>query len=235
MTRTPSLTAPASAPPAPTDRPRSGRAGGQAGRAGGQAGRAGGQAGRAEAPADKRDAIMAAALELFVERGFHGTAVPEVAARAGVGAGTIYRYFASKEALVNTLYQQLKLDLTGRLLRGFVVGGPARETFRGLWARMSEFVDDQPKAFAFLELHHHAAYLDDRSRAMEGRMHDLMTRFIEQAQARGELRRAPPCLLIGVVLGAFTGVVRWAWEYRQPLTADTWALAEQCAWEAVRS
>jgi len=44
---------------------------------------------------DKRETILAAALELFVERGFYGTAVPEIAERAGVGAGTIYRYFES--------------------------------------------------------------------------------------------------------------------------------------------
>src|ERR1035437_2808422 len=42
---------------------------------------------------DKREAILGAALELFAERGFHGTAVPQIADKAGVGAGTIYRYF----------------------------------------------------------------------------------------------------------------------------------------------
>jgi AcrR family transcriptional regulator len=48
-----------------------------------------------EPVSDKREAIMAAALDLFVERGFYGTAVPEIAEKAGVGAGTIYRYFES--------------------------------------------------------------------------------------------------------------------------------------------
>ena len=57
--------------------------------------------GRTTTAPDKREAILAAALEAFVEKGFHGTAVPEIAARAGVGAGTIYRYFESKEAVVN--------------------------------------------------------------------------------------------------------------------------------------
>src|SRR4051812_14698782 len=58
---------------------------------------------------DKRESIMSAALDLFVERGFFGTAVPEIADRAGVGAGTIYRYFESKEALVNAIYREQKL------------------------------------------------------------------------------------------------------------------------------
>src|SRR5215510_1707077 len=63
-----------------------------------------------KAAGDKREAIMNAALELFVERGFFGTIVPEIADRAGVGAGTIYRYFDSKEALVNAIYREPKLE-----------------------------------------------------------------------------------------------------------------------------
>ena len=64
---------------------------------------------------DKREAILAAATELFVERGFHGTTVPEIAERAGVGAGTIYRHFASKEAVVNELFRLHKQALTARV------------------------------------------------------------------------------------------------------------------------
>lgn len=54
----------------------------------------------------KRELIMNAALALFVERGFDGTTVPMISEKAGVGAGTIYRYFENKEALVNSLYQK---------------------------------------------------------------------------------------------------------------------------------
>lgn len=43
--------------------------------------------------------IAAAALETFVEKGFAATRLDEVAARAGVSKGTVYLYFASKEAL----------------------------------------------------------------------------------------------------------------------------------------
>jgi AcrR family transcriptional regulator len=43
--------------------------------------------------------IAAAALELFVEKGFAATRLDDVAARAGVSKGTVYLYFDSKEAL----------------------------------------------------------------------------------------------------------------------------------------
>jgi AcrR family transcriptional regulator len=185
--------------------------------------------------ADKRDAIMTAALELFVERGFFGTAVPEVAERAQVGAGTIYRYFESKEALVNAVYRTQKMKMVGALLTDFPATAPAREQFRTIWMRMAKFVDEDPNGFLFCELHHHAPYLDADSLAVEQRSTDLVVRFLEHAQARGEIRKAPPFLLIGLVMGAFIGVVRWATETKLALTPDVWALAEQCTWESVRS
>lgn len=43
--------------------------------------------------------LMAAALDLFVERGFAATRLDDVAARAGVSKGTLYLYFSSKEEL----------------------------------------------------------------------------------------------------------------------------------------
>lgn len=186
-------------------------------------------------PGDKRDAIMTAALDLFVERGFYGTAVPEVAERAQVGAGTIYRYFESKEALVNAIYRDQKLRMVAALLADFPVAAPAREQFRTIWTRMARFVDDNPKGFAFCELHHHATYLDADSIAVEQRMSDMVVRFLGESQRRGEIRKAPAFLLIGLVMGAFIGVVRWANESGMALTREAWELAEQCAWESIRS
>jgi len=50
---------------------------------------------------DKRDDIVRAALELIAENGFHGAPMAMIADKAGVGAGTIYRYFENKEVLIN--------------------------------------------------------------------------------------------------------------------------------------
>jgi AcrR family transcriptional regulator len=188
-----------------------------------------------KAGGDKREAIMSAALQLFVERGFFGTAVPEIADKAGVGAGTIYRYFDSKEALVNALYRQEKLHFSHNVINEFPVAAPTREQFRLLWNRMAKFATTYPDSFVFLELHHHARYLDDESRAVEKRMLDLFIHVIQAAQTRGELKAGSPRLLIGLVMGAFVGVIRSCVEIDQPLGQADWKLAEQCIWEAVRS
>ena len=188
----------------------------------------------AERKADRRREILDAALELFVERGFHGTAVPEVADRARVGAGTIYRYFDSKEALVNVLYQREKGALMARMLDGFPVDAAAREQFRSMWRRMSAYVAERPLAFAFLELHNHASYLDAASRALEARIVAFGVGFVERAQHKGELRAGPPMVLISLVLGGFVGLVSKGAACGLALDAKAWDLAEQCMWEAIR-
>jgi TetR/AcrR family transcriptional regulator, repressor of fatR-cypB operon len=190
---------------------------------------------RRAAGGDKREAILEAALGLFVERGFFGTAVPEIADRAGVGAGTIYRYFESKEALVNAIYRQEKQRLAHAVLDDFPPAAPTREQFRLLWTRMASFATTHQSSFIFLELHHHARYLDAESRAVEQRMTELFTNVVTSAQARHELKAGAPRLLMGLVMGAFVGVIRSCVDVEQPLEDADWKLAEQCVWEAIRS
>lgn len=50
--------------------------------------------------------LTAAALALFVEKGFAATKLDDVAARAGVSKGTLYLYFDSKEALFKAVIQE---------------------------------------------------------------------------------------------------------------------------------
>lgn len=52
-----------------------------------------------------REAILAAALDIFLERGFAATRMADVAARAGLGKGTLYLHFADKAALFEGVLQ----------------------------------------------------------------------------------------------------------------------------------
>lgn len=56
-----------------------------------------------ERRAARREAILAAALDEFAERGFEGARLDDVARRAGIAKGTIYLYFSDKEALFQEL------------------------------------------------------------------------------------------------------------------------------------
>lgn len=193
------------------------------------------QAALIQEPGGKREAILDAALDLFAERGFHGTAVPLVAKRANVGAGTVYRYFESKEALVNALYQREKQAFVMRLIQDFPTDVPPREKFRELWRRLWAYANENQKSAIFLELHHHADYLDDKSRALEDLVMQPILDFVRQSQAAQALKNVDPQLLIAVVYGAFIQVVKAIWLGQLKLSGDTLERAESCVWEAVRA
>jgi AcrR family transcriptional regulator len=61
---------------------------------------------QADVAADRKKQILAAAVEVFAERGFHRTRVSDIAKRAGVAYGLIYHYFDSKDAVLNAVFEE---------------------------------------------------------------------------------------------------------------------------------
>lgn len=186
-------------------------------------------------PADKREAVLAAALELFSEHAFDGTPMPLIAERAGVGAGTIYRYFPSKEALGNAVYRDSKLALQRHLLEHTAGAVDARSGFGALWQGLWSFFQEQPAACRFLETHSHAGYLDDASRAISDAVFISITEFIRRGQAAGHIRLAPPPVLIAIAFGAFIGLVKEADAGRFELNQAVIDQAEVLLWDLLKA
>ena len=59
-----------------------------------------------------RDALVAAAFQLFMERGFEQTTVDDIVALAGVGRRSFFRYFPSKEDVVFPDHESCVADMT---------------------------------------------------------------------------------------------------------------------------
>src|SRR5689334_1400760 len=70
---------------------------------------------RAERAAERRQAIIDAAMEEFIARGFAATRLDDVAKRAGVAKGTIYLHFKDKESMFEELIRTAIVPLVGRM------------------------------------------------------------------------------------------------------------------------
>ena len=159
------------------------------------------------AEGDKRRQILDAALRTFAARGFHGTAVPDVAKAAKVATGTLYHYFDHKEALVNAVFVDAKLRLRDALLAE-PLPTDAERWFKALWHRLAAFARAEPDAFRFLEMQDHTPYLDRESRAVElGVLAPLVAAGERLRAARG----GPPVdIAIALLWGAFVGLTKAA-------------------------
>ena len=68
-------------------------------------------AGRRTAEAERRQRILEAAEHAFVRNGFHATTMQHVADEVGMSAGNLYRYFPSKEAIVEGLCERDQVEM----------------------------------------------------------------------------------------------------------------------------
>lgn len=179
---------------------------------------------------EKREAILRAALELFGVRGYHGTAVPEVAQLAEVGAGTIYRYFSSKEALVNAVFQQAKSRLKDALLQDLQFDVPHRQVFSQLWSRLTSFAQAFPLEFRFLELHDHLPYLDEESRNLEAQVLAPIWAYCVVARHNQVARDMPAEALMALIWGAFVGLFKAEHSGYIQLNEEIISKAEEACW-----
>jgi AcrR family transcriptional regulator len=97
-------------------------------------------------------------LELIAEFGFHGAPMALIAEKAGVGAGTIYRYFESKDILIIELYRELEDKLLTALREGFPDEKPMRERFLHIGTTLLRYCISHPLYFRYMEQYHNSPY-----------------------------------------------------------------------------
>ena len=158
--------------------------------------------------------LMAAALELFVEKGFAGTRLEDVSARAGVSKGTLYLYFDSKEALFKAVIQEgivPVLEEGAGLVEAFQ--GSSADLLRALIREWWQRIGNTPlagvpklmisEAGNLPEL---AAYYNDTV-IIRGR--ELLRRILQRGIARGEFRAVDVETAIDVIFAPVLMMVIW--------------------------
>ena len=150
------------------------------------------KANRAERAAERRQAIIDAAMEEFISRGFAATRLDDIAKRAGVAKGTIYLHFKDKESMFEELIRTAIVPLVGTLTGPPPPGASIRDALEGFarvfiqeiaTTRRGDIVRliiaEGPRFPAIADFY----YREVISRGLAG-----MRALIELAVARGEIR-----------------------------------------------
>lgn len=183
---------------------------------------------------DKRSSILETTLNLLSEYGFHGTPISLIAQRAGVGAGTIYRYFANKEELINELFKQIKRDIIKAMLENYREEGTYKERFKHLWKNMVNYFIEHPKEFQFIEQHRYAPYMSNLTREESFMiLSPIMMFFIESKRARA-MKDLPLYTIIALLYGPIVSLLKQHIDNNQNLSEDRIEQAAEACWDAVR-
>jgi len=172
---------------------------------------------RADA-ARNRARILAAASELFAERGLDAS-MPELADRAGVGVGTVYRAFPDKDHVVSAVIAERFRWLAAEVDAASQCDDPWAAFTDVVWKAAALHAKDR----AFHQCLPQALDLPDISEA-RARTLDAFRRLIQRAQAAGALRADVvaediPMLLAGVGISRSSGKAM-SWERHLALVID---------------
>ena len=163
---------------------------------------------------DKRQDIIAATIRLISDYGFHGTPISMIAREAGVGAGTIYRYFKDKDSLFLETFQQVDGAFKRALLEEYEDGRPTRDRFLHLCRGVYLYGVKHPAEFKFIEQFYHSPYGTDLRREKlfcacgdAGQEHPFKQVF-EGGQQQGVIKYLPLVSLLALSIGPVVFLVK---------------------------
>ena|SRR5689334_759551 len=130
---------------------------------------------------DKRERLLAAAAAVFAERDFHRVQVSDVAERAGVGKGTVYLYFPTKDHLHRAALEASLDGIRAEVDAAVAADAPAEEALRGIVLAVLRFFRRRQHLLTVVQRYQHA---DGRRAALR---RERVVRAVEDVLARHRL------------------------------------------------
>ncbi|WP_344449961.1 TetR/AcrR family transcriptional regulator [Actinocorallia aurantiaca] len=182
---------------------------------------------------ERREQLIEIGRALFAERGFDGTAVEEIAAKAGVSKPVVYEHFGGKEGLYAVVVDREMTRLVDMVTRGMAEGRHYRGKLEGAALALLEYIEESTDGFRILVRDSHAA---SGTGTFASLISDIATHveyiLVEEFDRYGYDGKLAPMyaqMLVGMV--AMTG--QWWLEVRKPRREEVAAHLVNLAWNGL--
>jgi AcrR family transcriptional regulator len=151
-----------------------------------------------------RDKILKAAQKLFARHGYDGTTTKELAEKAGIAEGTLFRHFANKKAILVEVATQGWIELLTDLLTELSEMASYEAISHVMYKRMLRLGDNYDMMrVCFMEVQSHPDLRDRIQSEVVEKMTSVAEAFFQTAMERGVYRKMNPRVIAQVFLGMF--------------------------------
>jgi len=135
----------------------------------------------ANTTADKREAILKTALNLFTGRGFHNTPTSLIAKEAGVATGTLFHHFKNKEILINELYLHIKKEMLNMLKAESSKSTAIDEKLELVWMNAVKWGIMHPKESLFFQQFASSPFISNLTREQAASQFEFIFDLVDKA------------------------------------------------------
>lgn len=154
---------------------------------------------------DSKTRISNVALNLFTQKGIKGTTTKEIAKRAGIAEGTIYKHFKSKDDLALELFTTTMDTFREKLVEDTKGYSNPPDTLRALIQAFFDFAKKHPKAYSYI-IDAHLTELKKIPKE-KAKPKDIFAEVIRAGIQRGDFRNIEQNLSAAIVIGMITRAI----------------------------
>jgi len=158
---------------------------------------------------DKKDLIINAALKLFVDNGFHGTATSKIAHEAGVANGTLFQYFKTKDELVIALYIHIKDELAEYISKHTADTKDIKEQIKSQVLSSLFWALDNSTKFRFIQQFHTSPYIGKVEQEVLTKQVEPHFTLIQKGIKQGVLKSLPVDLVYSLMSNQVFGLYQF--------------------------
>jgi AcrR family transcriptional regulator len=178
--------------------------------------------------------IRAATLKLVAAKGLSSLTMAEIGKEAGVGMGTLYVYFASKEEIILTLYKELKAANTARIYAKLEPDLSFQENLKKLYEgylynRLLHFDEH-----FFIDQCTNLPFLDEEARQLEVNAFAGIFQLLDVGKAHGDVQELDNAILTAHLIGAANELVNLLRANKQALSSAFISQAFQLGWSGIK-
>jgi TetR/AcrR family transcriptional regulator, fatty acid metabolism regulator protein len=140
--------------------------------------------------ADKREAILRAAIKVFARNGYFNSKVSDIAGEAGIADGTVYLYFKSKEEVLHSIFDRAMEEFISEGKREIDKLDDVREKLRRIaQLHLEKLSDDRDLAIVFqVELRGSTKFMEEFSATGFAEYLEIIRQAIIEGQKSGVFR-----------------------------------------------
>jgi AcrR family transcriptional regulator len=176
----------------------------------------------------KKKALLMAARRVFARKGFAATKIDDVAREAGIGKGTVYEYFRSKDDIFFALYEEMKIELHRRIFELDHALPPREKLHRLVVSALQAFEHWRDFGYILLDfwaMHKNGASANIRFDEIYDEARSNLSLLIREGIRTGDFKKVNPTDTASALIAIFDGLLlQWIFNPRSfsPRTvADT--------------